>query len=69
MATIVPGDKEGNSKGGKGDGNSDEVAGNKECDYKHGKGNSDGNYNRRQQGDGKVGKGGGYGKCNHDGGG
>ncbi len=35
LATRVVGDKEGDSKGGKGNGNSDEVAGNEEgdCEY------------------------------------
>jgi hypothetical protein len=33
IATRVAGDEEGNSKGGKGNGNSDEVVGDEEGDY------------------------------------
>jgi hypothetical protein len=35
IATRVAGDKEGNSKGGKSNGNGDEVVGNEEGDCKH----------------------------------
>ncbi len=47
METRVAGDKEGDSEGGKGDGNSNNVAGNKEGNCEGGKGNSYGNDNGR----------------------
>ncbi len=49
MKTRVVGDKEGNSKGGKGDGNGNQVVGHKEGNCKGGKGNSNGNNDGRQQ--------------------
>ncbi len=49
MATRVAGNKEGNSKGSKGNDNSNKVVGNKEGDCKGGKGKSDGKDDGRQQ--------------------
>jgi hypothetical protein len=47
---MVVGNEEGDSKGGKGDGNRDKVVGNKESYCEGGKGNnSNGNDNGRQQ--------------------